>query len=574
MRQKIHPLMTEAGEALKGAPWQEYPRPQLVRDSYYNLNGLWDFAVTSGEEAPARYFRKILVPFAPQSQLSGLAMDIPDGSYLWYKRTFTLPEEELKERVLLHIGAADQVARVYVNGYFIAEHQGGYLEMICDIASALVPGENELVIRVFDKLGDYIYPYGKQTLTRGGMWYTPVSGIWKSVWIESVPQDFITRIEMEHSGDVVKLVFWGCISGGTVTLAGKTYMFDYDTVEIPLEAPRFWSPEDPYLYEFTVQAGKDEVKSYFALRTISKEVIGGIPRICLNGKPYFFHGLLDQGYWSDGLLTPASPSCYAEEIKKLKALGFNTLRKHIKIEDERFYYECDRLGMVVFQDMVQNGAYSFFTDTALPTAGGLKRDDTKMHTDPATRKAFIRAMDETVLTLKAHPCICYWTIFNEGWGQFDSSAMYERLKALDDTRLIDSASGWFLGGRTDVESRHVYFRNPKSIVSDKPFVLSEFGGYAWKPAGHCFNTTSTYAYGAYRTREDLVKAFVKLYEKHILQMIPKGLCAAIYTQVSDVEDETNGIFSYDRKVQKILPEEFAAVSQKLKDAMAAVEEGR
>ena len=553
-------------------PWQAYPRPQLKRDSYLNLNGSWDFSVTTGAEEKASFAEKILVPFAPQSLLSGLHREIPDGADLWYRRTFAVPEGFLRARTLLHIGAADQVAAVWVNGRNCGTHEGGYLEGVFDLTGAVRAGENEIVVRVQDCLADRIYPYGKQTLNRGGMWYTPVSGIWKSVWIESVPEVYVRRIEMLPQKDRVKVRLIGA-KGGKAFFEGREISFVGESLELVPETLHLWSPEDPYLYRFSVRAGEDEVQSYFALRTLSAETIGGKARLCLNGKPYFFHGLLDQGYWSDGLLTPADPSCYDEEILALKELGFNTIRKHIKVEDEAFYEACDRLGMVVFQDMVQNGEYHFLRDTALPTVGVLHRDDRRGNPDPRARKEFVREMRLTVRQLKSHPCICYWTIFNEGWGQFESSKMYEILRREDDSRWIDSASGWFAGGKTDVESRHVYFRHPKTVKSDLPFVLSEFGGYSWKPEGHCFNTASTYAYGSYRSREELVAAFRKLYEKAVLPMIPAGLCGAIYTQVSDVEDETNGIFSFDRKVQKILPEEFRELSERLKAAIREESEG-
>ena len=248
----------------------------------------------------------------------------------------------------------------------------------------------------------------------------------------------------------------------------------------------------------------------------------------------------------------------------MKKLGFNTLRKHIKVEPEEFYYQCDKLGMVVFQDMVNNGDYSFFRDTALPTVGVQKLSDKKLHKDPVTRQRFLEGMASTVNQLKNHPCICYWTIFNEGWGQFDSDNVYDLFRKLDDTRFIDSTSGWFLGDGSDVDSRHIYFRKVKLKAGNKPLVLSEFGGYSWKPEGHVFNTEQTYGYGKCRTREEFVAAVRRLYEQEILPLIPQGLCATVYTQVSDVEDETNGLLSYDRKVQKILPEEFADLSAKLK----------
>ena len=298
-------------------------------------------------------------------------------------------------------------------------------------------------------------------------------------------------------------------------------------------------------------AGDDRVESYFALRSLEIKTVDGCPRLCLNGKPYFFHGLLDQGYWPEGLLTPPAPESYADDILAMKALGFNTLRKHIKVEPEEFYYQCDKLGMVVFQDMVNNGDYNFLRDTALPTVGIQKLDDRKLHRDEATRKAFLEAMEATVRQLKNHPSICYWTIFNEGWGQFDSDNVCAQFRKLDSTRFIDATSGWFRRSNTDVDSRHVYFKPIRLKATDKPLVLSEFGGYSYKPEGHVFNTEQTYGYGKFADPGEFADAVDALYREQVIPAAENGLCAAIYTQVSDVEDETNGLLSYDRKVNKM-----------------------
>jgi len=329
------------------------------------------------------------------------------------------------------------------------------------------------------------------------------------------------------------------------------------------EEPHFWSPEDPYLYEFAVETKDDRVESYFALRSLEIKTVEGYPRLCLNGKPYFFHGLLDQGYWPDGLFTPAAPECYAEDILAMKKLGFNTLRKHIKVEPEEFYYQCDKLGMVVFQDMVNNGDYSFLRDTALPTVGLQKLPDQGLHRDEKCRQMFLAGMEATVNQLKNHPCICYWTIFNEGWGQFDSDNVYEQFRKLDDTRFIDTTSGWFRRKKSDVDSRHVYFKPVKLKAGEKPLVLSEFGGYSYKPEGHVFNTEQTYGYGKFADAGEFRTALEKLYREQIVPAVKTGLCAAIYTQVSDVEDETNGLLSYDRKVCKADENGMMAVAQQL-----------
>ena len=294
----------------------------------------------------------------------------------------------------------------------------------------------------------------------------------------------------------------------------------------------------------------------------------GIPRLCLNGKPYFLHALLDQGYFSDGIYIPAAPEAYTRDILAMKELGFNTLRKHIKVEPEQFYYDCDRLGMLVMQDMVNNGRYSFLRDTALPTIGVKSLSDTRLHRDRSTREAFLRGMESTVRQLYNHPCICYWTIFNEGWGQFDGTAAYRRLRELDPTRFIDTASGWFKGVESDVDSEHIYFKPVKLAYGDKPMVLSEFGGYACKPAGHAFNPKGTYGYRFFAEQADFEDALIRLYEDEIIPAVSRGLCAAVYTQVSDVEDETNGLLSYDRKVTKVSAARMQAVAHKIASSLA------
>ena len=567
-------LLTPDGEKLLNeqpqTPWNTYPRPQLRRENWLNLNGMWDFCASREESVPEEYDRKIRVPFAPESQLSGIHTHFPEGSFLFYRRSLALPEGFDRGRVLLQIGAADQITDVYVNGSHIGSHTGGYEAMCFDITAALRK-ENELVIRVRDDLRSRVLPYGKQVIKRSGMWYTPVSGIWQTVWLECVPVRYIQRLEIRtHShGAVIDVCDEAMAGTATVqTPQGPVIaVLNRGKAEIVLDNPRLWSPEDPYLYRFVVEAGEDMVSSYFAVRTLSIQNVRGIPRLCLNGEPYFFHGLLDQGYWSDGLFLPARPEGYEQDIFSMKKLGFNMLRKHIKVEPEQFYYDCDRLGMVVFQDMVNNGPYSFLRDTGLPTVGVQVLPDRWMHRDRAARKAFLQSMESTVMQLKNHPCICYWTIFNEGWGQFDSSAAYRRLRELDDTRFIDSTSGWFRGGETDVDSRHVYFRRYRFRRAKKPVVLSEFGGLSCRTEGHLFNPDKAYGYGSCGTLEDFAWALEALYLEQIVPAVKQGLCAAVYTQVSDVEDEINGLLSYDRRVEKADGEKMRAAARKLAHAI-------
>ena len=559
----LNDLMTAAGETLKGTPWTVYPRPQMRRESYMNLNGAWDFSVNYEN------LGQIRVPFCPESRLSCIGVHFEEGSLLCYKRSFRLEEGFNKGRVLLHIGAADQQADVFVNGKPVGVHCGGYEAFSFDITEYLQK-ENSLQICCFDDLTDQTYPYGKQVLPekRGGMWYTPVSGIWQSVWLESVPEEYIKKLHIENRGRSVKISIEPALCGVVTVPELGSFELENGSVTITPENPRLWSPEEPNLYDFVVEAGEDRVESYFAIRSLEVKKVGKYPRLCLNGRPYFFHGLLDQGYWPDGLFTPATPVCYADDIRMMKKLGFNTLRKHIKVEPETFYYQCDKLGMIVWQDMVNNSDYSFLRDTVLPTAGIQKLPDRNLHTDSETRRRFMEGAAATVNQLKNHPCICYWTIFNEAWGQFDSDNVYEQFKLLDDSRFIDSASGWFRRKNTDMDSRHVYFRKVK-LQGDgvKPLVLSEFGGKTYKVENHIFNPGKTYGYGGCETREALNEAVVRLYMDEIVPCVKNGLCAAIYTQVSDVEDEINGLVTYDRKVEKMDAEKMLPVAAALQQAM-------
>ena len=560
-------LLTKQGEELLSSnekPWTVYPRPQMRRDSYLNLNGSWQFQVNYQPQG------QIMVPFCPESRLSYLQTHYEEGSLLSYSREFTLPEDFSRGRVLLHIGAADQTLQCQLNGKWVGNHTGGYDHITFDVTDAIA-GKNRLMLCCVDDQENLSYPYGKQVTPqkRGGMWYTPVSGIWQTVWLESVPENYIQKLNIENRGYAVTISIQPKLEGKvTVPGLGEYTLVDGAVTIIP-ENPNLWSPENPYLYDFTVETEEDRIESYFAIRSLEVKEVGDYPRLCLNGKPYFFHGLLDQGYWPDGIFTPAKPECYADDILAMKRLGFNMLRKHIKVEPEEFYYQCDRLGMIVFQDMVNNGDYNFFRDTVLPTVGIQKQNDKNLHPEETTRREFLKGMEATVNQLKNHPCIVYWTIFNEGWGQFDSDYVYELFRKLDDTRFIDTTSGWFRRKKTDVDSRHVYFRKVK-LKGDgkKPLVLSEFGGKTLGCEGHVFNPDKSYGYGGCKSLEELASAMEKLYLEEVLPCIEKGLCAAVYTQVSDVEDEINGILTYDRKVCKLNPETMLPIAQKLQKAIA------
>lgn len=559
--------------------WSEvYPRPQMARDEWLSLDGKWSLGIKKEDERGIPPMAMgINVPFCPESELSGVGRRIAADEVMLYGRSFSVPAEWEGQRVILHFGAVDQVAKVYVDGKLAGEHEGGYLPFSYDITDLLKkPAEaaddgkdgaagseasHSIIVEVRDKL-DHKYPWGKQKEKNGGMWYTPVSGIWQSVWLEPVPQTHIASIKIETGEDWAEVTAFG-VRKGVLKLDGREYEMyaqpgsdNRAVAEIEIAEPRLWSPEDPYLYEFEITSGDDKVKSYFALRTLTIEDRGGLQRLCLNGEPYFFNGVLDQGYWHDGIYTPSSPDCFAVDIKAMKSLGFNTLRKHIKIEPELFYYECDRLGMVVFQDMVNNSEYSFFRDTVLPTIGVKKLSDKKAHADHDSRRIFRDSMLETVGLLYNHPCVCCWTIFNEGWGQFDADGAYDLLKKADGSRFVDSTSGWFWQEKSDVDSYHVYFKKAELEPGSRPMVLSEFGGYACKIPGHYFGGKRAYGYRKCPDTLALQRDLEALYKEEIEPLKEKGLCAAIYTQLSDVEDETNGLLTYDRKVMKVDPEKF------------------
>lgn len=531
-------------------PWSDYPRPTLKRSSYFCLNGKWDFAV-SDENEPIEYSEKILVPFPPESRLSGIGRAIPQDKYLHYKRIFSLPDDFNFGRIILHIGACDTLCHVYVNGKEAVYHEGGYLPFSADITDYLCDGENTLYIKAHDNLSG-IYPYGKQKIKRGGMWYTPVSGIWQTVWLESVPLEYIESIRINSNMQSAKIEVLGGAKRKKLTLCdGKVYEWDGACIEIRPDEPKLWSPESPYLYEFTLEAGEDKIESYFALREISVKDCCGIARLCLNGEPYLFNGLLDQGYFPDGIFLPATSEGYLDDILLTKSMGFNTLRKHIKIEPEIFYYLCDKHGIAVFQDMVNNSGYSFILDTVLPTIGLKRFPDNIRHKNKKSREIFRAHSLATVEHLHSHPCVLYYTVFNEGWGQFLADENYRLIKSADPTRIVDATSGWFTRHESDVDSRHVYFKPVKlSKCGNRPVVISEFGGYSHRVSGHLFGKKN-YGYKLFDKQSDFERAFIKLYSEEISSLIEKGISGLIYTQVSDVEDETNGIVTYDRRHVKL-----------------------
>ena len=539
--------------------WNRYPRPQLKRDKWLSLDGEWKFKTQkTGEPDDPGKWETINVPYCPESELSGIGRRISASDIMVYEREFSVPEDWSGSNVILHFGAVDQTCKVYVNDEEAISHEGGYLPFSIDITEML-SGKEQCTIRVEarDSL-DHKYPWGKQKADNGGMWYTPVSGIWQSVWAEPVPADHVTQLKIDTGLDWAEIRVYG-VESGTIEIMGEKYdLIKEDTagekrasIRIDIHYPHLWTPEDPYLYDFIIESGEDRLESYFALRTLSVEMADGVPRLCLNEEPYFFNGVLDQGYWQSGIYTPPTDEAFEADILAMKSLGFNTLRKHIKVEPELFYYDCDRLGMVVFQDMVNNFDYSFFRDTALPTIGIRKLNDRRMHNDRVSREMFIETMEGIVKHLYNHPSICYWTIFNEGWGQFCADEMYDKLRFLDPSRFIDSTSGWFHQSKSDVDSHHVYFKKVDLAMGSRPMVLSEFGGYTCRVDGHCFNE-NTYGYKKFGNKAELLAGLGALYDDEIKPLMEKGLSAAIYTQLSDVEEETNGLLTYDREVQKFM----------------------
>ncbi len=550
----------------KNLTWNEYPRPQLRRESYLSLCGKWELSVKSGKEETL--IGKITVPFPPESRISDIERPLSKNERYIYRKAFSL-NTNLGERTILHFGAADQQAKVFVNNSFVGEHIGGFLPFSFDITDALIIGENLITVEIEDKL-DTDIPYGKQKTKRGGMWYTPISGIWQPVWLEGVPKNYISSLKLTPTLNSIIIETVGGENEKTViinTTDGEIKTsFLGNKAEIEIPSPRLWSPEDPYLYNFKIISGEDTVFSYFALRTISVGEANEKSYILLNGKPYFFHGLLDQGYFSDGIYTPSSPKGFIFDIKTMKKLGFNMLRKHIKIEPDLFYYYCDKYGMIVFQDMVNSGKYSFLIDTALPTIGHKKGIT---HSASKKRRAQFEAdCKETINHLYNHPSVCYYTIFNEGWGQYDADRIYKELKSLDSSRIWDSTSGWFTKKQSDVKSEHIYFKKINLKASSRPLVLSEFGGYSLNIPKHCFNLDKVYGYKKFSSSEELTKALLKLYRKEIIPAINKGLSAAVLTQVSDVEDETNGLVTYDRQVIKVDKKAMYELSIELKEAFS------
>ena len=555
----------------------EYPRPQMRRDSYLNLNGRWEYAITDSDEPPRCWDGTILVPFSPESALSGVGRTLRPGQTLWYRREVTVPQGFIPRdgRLLLHFGAVDQEAAVYLNGVLLGRHMGGYNAFTLDATDALEP-RNTLLVRVHDDTDASFHSRGKQKTRRGGIWYTPQSGIWQTVWMEAVPRRYIEGLHIVPLFDrsaVEVTVRCAQPLQCEATVDGRTVPFTSgEAARIPMPDFRAWSPEDPYLYDLSVTLGEDRVESYFGMRKVEVRADrGGVKRLFLNGEPYFHSGLLDQGYWPDGLYTAPSDEALIFDIQTAKSMGFNLLRKHIKVEPMRWYYHCDRLGMLVWQDMPSGGGKYRFSTITLPLITGIHRRDNRYRafarTSSRGRAEYMDELEETVLQLFNAPSVALWVPFNEGWGQFDSTFVMERLRLLDPTRPVDPASGWHDQGAGDLRSLHVYFK-PFRFRRDRrgrALALSEFGGYNLRVDGHCFNQKD-YGYRRLPDAAALWRDFARLYEREVLPAVPRGLCAAVYTQLSDVEDELNGLMTYDRRVVKLDADDVRELNERLKEA--------
>jgi beta-galactosidase/beta-glucuronidase len=551
-------------------PWPEYPRPQLVRSDWVNLNGLWDFWISDKTDAKKHKREgKILVPFSIESALSGVRHPLAPDELLWYRREFSVPVEWRTQRILLHFGAVDWESRVFINGKEAGGHTGGYLPFSLDITNFLnkAEGSNELVISVWDPTDTHWQQRGKQVLKPKSIWYTAVSGIWQTVWLEAVPQTYITGLRVIPDVDAgmahVEVNLTGPDSGncepliqvydGGALIGQAAKVNSGRVVSIPIPAAKLWSPSSPHLYDLVVTAGEDQVGSYIGMRKFSLEA----GRLCLNGSPLFQFGPLDQGYWPDGLYTPPSDEAMRKDIELVKELGFNMLRKHVKVEPARYYYYCDRIGLIVWQDMPNGGKSIGDTTSVMAMIFGSRRKDRNYRyagrVEEASRQDFRRELQDMVDHLHNFPCIGMWVPFNEGWGQFDANAIAQWLTEYDPTRLVDHASGWFDQGGGHCKSIHMYKLKLPLIRPERnrAVVLSEFGGYSLKVDGHLWKPEAEFGYKTFTTTQDITKAYLDLLIWQLKPWIDAGLSAAIYTQTTDVEIEVNGFVTYDRAVEKM-----------------------
>ena len=570
-------------------PLPEYPRPNMVRDSFLSLNGEWDYCINQQEKV-AEYDGTIIVPFSPETALSGVQKIVMPEDYLHYRKVFRLPDGFKKDRVLLHFGAVDQECSVYLNGQLLGEHVGGYLSFSFDITDVLTDGENVLTLCVRDMTEKAPHARGKQKLVRkGGMsslFYTPQSGIWKTVWLESVAKEYIESLKITPLYDEAAVKVEICIrNAGEELRNAKVKVLDAGkvvaeaTVDVvkaealfPLKDFVSWTPENPHLYDLEVTYGEDKVTSYFGMRKFS---VGkdkkGLLRFYLNNKPFFFNGVLDQGYWPESLMTAPTEEALKYDIVKLKDLGYNTIRKHIKIEPDRFYYLCDKLGMIVWQDMPNGGGnynllHVMYLTNVFPWYGRTIKDNHYgmfARKDENGRKQYYKDLKGMVEQLYNYPSIAVWVPFNEGWGQFDATKATELIRGLDDTRLVNEACGWFDQKGGDMYSIHNYLRKLKvKPQKDRVVALTEFGGYAFPIPGH-MACEKEFGYKHYKTKKELTANYKRLWEEEIYPNLEKGLSSAIYTQTSDIEEEINGLMTYDREGNKFEEEELKMLHRRL-----------
>ena len=562
----------------------EYPRPGMVRDSYLNLNGNWEYCINQAPTTDS-YDGTILVPFSPETLLSGVQKIVQPSDYLHYRKVFTLPEGFKKDRVILHFGAVDQECTVSVNGTVVGGHKGGYNAFAFDITDQLAEGENVLTLTVQDATEQKPHARGKQKLNRTGKWsslfYTPQSGIWKTVWLESVAAEYIQKLQVTplYDEQAIRLHVFAN-AGGTA----KVTVLDEGRVVAEAEVPvnsdqvialgecKAWTPDTPHLYDLKVAYGDDAVDAYFGMRKfeVSRDS-QGILRFFMNNEPVFFNGVLDQGYWPESLLTAPTEEALKYDIVKLKELGFNMIRKHIKVEPDRFYYLCDKIGMFVWQDMPNGGGdYDMLFVTELTNAyDWIARNVTDDHyawfmrDDAEGRAQYYEDLQGMIEELYNHPCIATWVPFNEGWGQFDANKATALIRKLDPTRFINEACGWFDQHGGDMYSIHNYSAGLEiQAQPDRVVALTEFGGYAYAMPGH-LACEKEFGYKSYHSKEELTENYQRLWEEEIYPNVERGMCSTVYTQTSDIEEEINGIFTYDRDEVKLLEPVVQELNKKL-----------
>lgn len=543
----------------------EYPRPQIVRDAWQNLNGLWDYAIrpeTDGQ--PSSWDGQILVPFPVESALSGVMKTVGPGKKLWYRRKFTIPSANGKvsqawadKNVLLHIGASDWETTVWVNGSQLGSHRGGYDPFTFDATSAVKASEpNELVVSIADPTDKSFQPRGKQIQRPHGIWYTPTTGIWQTIWLEPVAKTYVSGLRIIPDIDAGVVRFTPSIGGASqfdsaeVSVSGNDMTpivqksMNERLVEVAIPNSIHWTPETPHLYDyiFVLKKGDtvvDMVRGYFAMRKISlgKDPQGNA-RLELNNKPYFQYGPLDQGFWPDGLYTAPTDEALRYDIEITKQLGFNMARKHVKVEPDRWYYWCDKLGLLVWQDMPSGDRY-------------IGDRDPDIQRTPESTKQFETEWRSIMKALQNHPSIVMWVPFNEGWGQFDTARITEFTKKADPSRLVNSTSGWADRNVGDVHDYHVY-PGPAMppLNTRRASVLGEFGGLGLPLEGHTWQGKDNWGYRSFKTTPELQEAYLGLMQQ-LRMLVGKGLSAAVYTQTTDVEIEVNGLLTYDRAVMKM-----------------------